>query len=43
MLPTTLKEPLSWINSTLLKGDAREAVAGSSVTGSEHHGDGGSG
>ncbi len=24
---TTLKEPLSWINSTLLKGDAAEAVA----------------
>ena len=25
---TTLKEPLSWSNSTLLKGDAAEAVAG---------------
>jgi dihydrofolate reductase len=25
---TTLQEPLPWINSTLLKGDAREAVAG---------------
>ena len=24
---TTLEEPLSWINSTLLKGDASEAVA----------------
>jgi dihydrofolate reductase len=25
---TTLKEPLPWINSTLLKGDVPEAVAG---------------
>ena len=25
---TTLEEPLPWINSTLLKGDAAEAVAG---------------
>ncbi|MGD0611529.1 MAG: dihydrofolate reductase family protein [Anaerolineales bacterium] len=25
---TTLKEPLAWINSTLLKGDVAEAVAG---------------
>jgi dihydrofolate reductase len=25
---TTLQEPLPWINSALLKGDAREAVAG---------------
>ena len=24
---TTLSEPLAWINSTLLKGDAAEAVA----------------
>jgi len=25
---TTLKEPLAWVNSTLLKGDVAEAVAG---------------
>jgi dihydrofolate reductase len=25
---TTLEEPLSWSNSTLLKGDAADAVAG---------------
>jgi dihydrofolate reductase len=25
---TTLKEPLPWVNSTLLKGDAAQAVAG---------------
>ncbi len=27
VVSTTLREPLSWINSTLLKGDAAEAVA----------------
>jgi len=26
VVSTTLKEPLPWINSTLLKGDAAEAV-----------------
>jgi dihydrofolate reductase len=28
VVSTTLQEPLPWINSALLKGDAREAVAG---------------